>query len=159
MIESYIWNCEEALVDIRTMIPADYDAVYSLWINTPGMGLNNMDDSREGITRYLARNSKTCFVATVSGEIVGAILAGHDGRRGFIYHMAVAIPHREKGIGSNLLDSALNALRSEGIHKVALVVMDRNAIGNHFWEQKGFAVRTDLVYRNKALTELERIDT
>ena len=146
-------------MDIRTMIPEDYDAVYSLWMHTPGMGLNNMDDSREGITRYLARNPNTCFVAAVSGEIVGAILSGHDGRRGFIYHMAVAVPHREKGIGSLLLDHALKALKSEGITKVALVVMDRNAIGNDFWERKGFVMRTDLIYRNKALAELDRIDT
>lgn len=146
-------------MDIRKMIPEDYDAVYSLWIHTPGMGLNNVDDSREGIVRYLARNPDTCFVAVASGEIVGAILAGHDGRRGFIYHMAVAVPYREKGAGSRLLDHALTALKAEGINKVALVVLDRNAIGNDFWERKGFVMRPDLIYRNKALAELERIDT
>jgi len=146
-------------MDIRVMNPEDYDAVYSLWIHTPGMGLNNVDDSREGIVRYLARNPGTCFVAVVSGEIAGVILAGHDGRRGFIYHMAVAVPHREKGIGSLLLNYALEALKSEGITKVALVVKDKNAIGNDFWKRKNFEMRPDLIYRNKALAELERIDT
>lgn len=146
-------------MEIRKMIPEDYDAVYSLWIHTPGMGLNNIDDSREGIARYLKRNPDTCFVAVVSGELAGVILSGHDGRRGFIYHMAVAAGQRKQGIGSLLLDHALDALKAEGIRKVALVVMDRNAIGNDFWERKGFTMRTDLIYRNKALAELERIDT
>lgn len=144
---------------IRTMTIDDYDAVYDLWIHTPGMGLNTTDDSRAGIERYLARNPKTCFVAEEEGTIVGVILSGHDGRRGFIHHAAVSIACRQRGIGSALLDHAMHALEAEGIHKVALVVFSANEAGNSFWEKRGFLARNDLVYRNKTITELTRIDT
>ena len=70
-------------MEIRKMTADDYDGVYRLWLDTPGMGLNNLDDSREGIERYLRRNPGTCFVAQKEGRIVGAIMSGHDGRRGF----------------------------------------------------------------------------
>ena len=73
--------------------------------------------------------------------------------------LAVSIDERNKGIGSALVDSALKALEEEGITKVALVVFEQNEIGNRFWEQKGFYEREDLIYRNKALTEIQRIDT
>lgn len=80
-------------VTIRRMNAADYDAVYALWLSTSGMGLNAEDDSREGIESYLRRNPTTCFVAETAKEIVGVILAGHDGRRGFIHHTAVKESH------------------------------------------------------------------
>jgi len=144
---------------IRPMTIADYDGVYDLWISTPGMGLNTTDDSREGIARYLRHNPTTCFVAEEAGRIVGVIIAGHDGRRGFIYHTAVREEAQRKGVGTQLVKAALTALKAEGIHKVALVVFGRNEKGNAFWEKQGFSAREDLVYRNKALTELERIDT
>ena len=83
--------------------------------------------------------------------MVGVILSGHDGRRGFIYHMAVDSRCRNSGIGSALLDSALNALAAEGIRKVALVAFAANEAGNRFWERRGFVRRDDLVYRNRAL--------
>lgn len=144
---------------IRPMTPADYDGVYALWLSCPGMGLNNLDDSREGITRFLARNPDTCFVAAQGDAIVGAIMVGNDGRRGYIYHTAVA-PHCQKqGIGRRLVDTALQALRACGTHKAALVVFARNDGGNAFWEKLGFTCRDDLVYRNLSLTEMTRIDT
>lgn len=144
---------------IRLMKIEDYENVYDLWIHTAGMGLNTTDDSRDGIDRYLRRNPNTCFVAEDDGEIVGVIISGHDGRRGFIYHTTVKAEYREKGIGRKLVDAALKALELEGIHKVALVVFDKNTKGNIFWEKVGFTVREDLVYRNKNIHELERIDT
>ena len=144
---------------IRKMKITDYDAVYDLWRKTPGMGLNDIDDSREGIERYLKRNPRTCFVAELDGETVGVILAGHDGRRGYIHHTCVDPTLWNNQIGTRLVDTALEALRNEGISKVALVVFERNERGNGFWERMGFATRPDLVYRNKALVELERIDT
>ena len=137
----------------------DYESLYRLWCNTPGMGLNTMDDSRAGIERYLRRNPSTCFVAEDGGEIVGAILAGHDGRRGFIYHTAVAIPFRGRGIGKALVERAMAALEQEGINKAALVVFSKNETGNDFWEKLGFSVRDDLNYRNKNIKPLDRIDT
>jgi len=138
-----------------------------LWQRTPGMGLNNVDDSREGIAKYLKRNPRTCFVADGGndvvaddpGGIVGVILSGHDGRRGYIYHTCVAAELRCNRIGRRLVETALDALLREGISKVALVVFDRNKGGNAFWERMGFTTRDDLVYRNKALIDLIRMDT
>ncbi|MGF7142267.1 ribosomal protein S18 acetylase RimI-like enzyme [Anaerotaenia torta] len=144
---------------IRKMNISDYDAVYELWRNTPGMGLNDIDDSREGIERYLKRNPSTCFVAELEGKTVGVIISGHDGRRGYIYHTCVDPRLWGRQIGTQLVNAALDALLAEGITKVALVVFERNERGNGFWERIGFTSRTDLVYRNKALVQLERIDT
>jgi Acetyltransferases len=137
----------------------DYDGVYRLWSTTPGMGLNDVDDSRDGVERFLVRNPLTCFVAEQDGDITGAIMSGHDGRRGVIYHTAVAADRQRKGIGSALVRAALDALNREGISKVLLVVFARNEKGNAFWERLGFTARTDLVYRDKALRELVRTDT
>lgn len=123
------------------------------------MGFNNLDDSREGIGKYLKRNPDTCFVALEGDALAGVILCGHDGRRGFIHHMAVAEGYRNNGIGTALVDAALSALRAEGIHKVALVAFKYNEAGNAFWEKMGFTVRDDLNYRNRALSEMKRIDT
>lgn len=147
------------MIEIRIMTIEDYDGVYDLWINTPGMGLNTTDDSREGIARYLQRNPTTSFVAVDRDSIVGVIITGHDGRRGYIYHTAVLPEYRRQGIARRLVDSAMSALEGEGIHKVALVAFARNAIGNGFWEKLGFTCRDDLVYRNKNIHDLHRIDT
>ena len=137
----------------------DYDAVYDLWLHTTGMGLNTADDSREGIAAYLRRNPTTCFTAKEGDRLLGAILAGHDGRRGYISHTAVREDAQRQGVGTALVEAVLEALQAEGIRKVALVVFARNEKGNAFWEKLGFTGRDDLVYRNKALAELVRIDT
>lgn len=137
----------------------DYDEIYNLWINTPGMGLNSTDDSREGIEKYIKRNPTSSFVAESEGKIIGVIMAGHDGRRGFIHHTAVLSEYRNQGIAKRLVDSAMDALDKEGINKVALVAFKKNDVGNGFWENIGFTGREDLVYRNKNIHELERIDT
>lgn len=144
---------------IRNMALTDYDAVYALWLSCKGMGLNSVDDSREGIARYLARNPGTCFVAEEEGKILGVIMAGHDGRRGFIYHAAVSPQQRGAGIGRLLAERALEALRAEGISKAALVAFTRNEAGNAFWEKLGFEARCDLTYRSCALVNMVRQDT
>ena len=137
----------------------DYDAVYALWLSCRGMGLNDVDDSREGIEKYLRRNPATCFVAEDKNRILGVILSGHDGRRGFIHHTAVHPECRGMGIGKQLVEHALAALKKEGISKVALVVFRRNEGGNAFWEKQGFTAREDVCYRNLALADMRRIDT
>ena len=85
---------------IRVMLMEDYDAVYSLWIRTPGMGLNRVDDSREGIEKYLKRNPTTCFIAEEEGRLIGVILSGHDGRRGYIHHTAVEIVQKGRAVSA-----------------------------------------------------------
>ena len=144
---------------IRKMTIADYEKVYALWLSCRGMGLNDVDDSREGIGRFLQRNPDTCFVAIDGGKTVGAIMAGHDGRRGFIYHTAVSPAMRRRGVGSALVQTAIAALKAQGITKAALVVFQRNQAGNAFWEKMGFAAREDLEYRNLSIHEVKRMDT
>ena len=136
---------------IRLMTIEDYPKVRSLWDETAGVGLNSVDDSQEGITGYLLRNPSTCFVAEENGELVGVILCGHDGRRGYIYHTAVSGGSRRIGVGKALVESAVEALRKEHISKVALVAFTENQIGNAFWEKLGFTKREDLTYRNLSL--------
>ena len=146
-------------MEIRTMQFDDYDSVYALWLSCPGMGLNNLDDSREGIRKYLERNPDTCFVAVEYGSMIGAILTGHDGRRGYISHTAVSPAHQRQGVGKQLVEAALNALMRQGIHKVNLVAFAHNEKGNAFWEKMGFTQRPDLTYRNRTLVDMVRIDT
>ncbi|MCH5266204.1 MAG: GNAT family N-acetyltransferase [Lachnospiraceae bacterium] len=146
-------------MNFRIMTIDDYDGVYDLWINTPGMGLNTTDDSREGVAKYLRRNPTSSFVADDNGKIVGAIMSGHDGRRGYIHHTAVLLQYRNQGIAKKLVEHAMSALEKDGINKVALVAFGKNEIGNGFWENVGFSARDDLVYRNKNIHELKRIDT
>ena len=141
----------------RIMNIDDYEAAYALWIKC-GNGLNDKDDSREGIDKYLKRNPGTSFVAIIDEKVVGVILCGHDGRRGIIQHACVSPDCRRMGIGTELVNLALIALKEEGINKVLLVAFKKNEKGNAFWESQGFTLRDDLNYRNKALAEMVRID-
>ncbi len=147
------------MINIRVMTISDYEEIYDVWINTPGMGLNSTDDSKEGIEKYLKRNPTTSFVAECDGKVVGVIMAGHDGRRGYLHHTAVLSAYRNQGIAKTLVEAAMKALEKEGIHKVALVAFKKNEIGNGFWEHIGFVEREDIVYRNKNIHYLDRIDT
>lgn len=144
---------------IRKMKLSDYETVYSLWLSCKGMGLNDLDDSRIGIEKFLKRNPETCFVAEINDKLIGVIMAGNDGRRGYIYHTAVHPDFRNQGIARTLVETVMKALKKCGISKVALVVFERNQNGNDFWEKLGFTVRDDIIYRNKSIVEMFRIDT
>ena len=144
-------------ITYRLMTIEDYSQAYDLWLLC-GNGLNDKDDSKEGIDKYLKRNPYTSFVAVSDEKVVGVILCGHDGRRGIIQHACVSPDYRREGIGGKLVELALGALKDEGITKVLLVAFKKNEGGNAFWESQGFTLREDLNYRNKALTELVRID-
>ncbi|WP_270206390.1 GNAT family N-acetyltransferase [Streptococcus anginosus] len=146
-------------MNIREMIETDYDQVYQLWLSCVGMGLNDLDDSKEGVARFLQRNPQTCLLAVENQIIIGVILVGSDGRRAYIYHTAVHPSYRRRGIARKLVETVLIVLDELKIHKVALVVFKRNAEGNKFWEKLGFSVREDLIYRNQARTEMVRLDT
>ena len=147
-----LMNIEYRLLNIN-----DYSQAYDLWLLC-GNGLNDKDDSLEGIDKYLKRNPSTSFVAVCEGKVVGVILCGHDGRRGIIQHACVSPDYRRCGVGKKLVDLALEALKNEGINKVLLVAFKKNEGGNAFWESQGFTLREDLNYRNKALAEMIRID-
>lgn len=141
------------------MKSSDYENVYSLWLSCKGMGLNDLDDSRIGIEKFLKRNPETCFAAEINDKLIGVIMAGNDGRRGYIYHTAVHPDFRNQGVARTLVETVIKALKECGINKVALVVFERNQDGNGFWEKLGFTVRDDLIYRNKSIVEMVRIDT
>ena len=144
---------------IRQMKIDDYARVYQLWINTKGMGLNDIDDSQQGIARMLERNPTLSFVAEADKKIVGVIIAGQDGRRGYIYHTAVHQDYRHQRIAQKLVRSVLNQMEALIISKVGLFIFQDNYIGNEFWQNIGFNVRRDIYYRDYGLIELERIDT
>lgn len=144
---------------IRAMKREDYARTYSLWLSCSGMGLNDADDGEEGFCRFLLRNPATCFVAEEGGETVGAVMVGTDGRRAYLYHLAVACAFRRRGVGSSLVAAAINALDGLGIRKAALVVFARNTEAIKFWESLGFAARGDLNYMDKEMKSARRIDT
>ena len=141
-------NCEIRLVTID-----DYDAIYGLWNSTEQSrrALNPVDDSREGIDRYLKRNPNTCFAAVDGDKLIGVILTGHDGRRAIIHHMCVHPDYRRMGIAAKLLHEAEEALKKEGIQKIFGLVFKDNDAANAFWEDRGYSLRTNLNYRNKSL--------
>ena len=140
---------------VRLVIPEDYDAIYELWNSTEQSrrALNPVDDSREGIARYLARNPNTCFAAEREGRIIGVILTGHDGRRAIIHHLCVHPDCRRMGIAGDLVSRAEEALKKEGIQKIFGLVFKDNDAANDFWEQQGYSLRTNLNYRSKSLNE------
>ena len=140
-------------MQVRLLSIEDYDEVYQLWTNTKGMGMRSLDDSYEGIEKFLKRNPTTNFVAHVRNKIVGVILCGHDGRRGYIYHTAVNPDYRRNRVGQSLVNAALKALKEEEINKVALVVFSSNDLGNKFWQSLKFQERDDLIYRNLSINE------
>lgn len=140
-------------VRIRVMEIADYDKVYALWKTIRGFGIRSIDDSREGIERFLKRNPTTSIVAETRGEIVGAILCGHDGRRGCFYHVCVKEGCRKQGIGKKMAVAAMEALKTEQISKVNLIAFRSNELGNQFWKSVGWTFREDLNYYDFTLNE------
>lgn len=137
----------------RAMTIEDYDQIYELWMHINGFGIRSIDDSREGIARFLERNPTTSVVAEVDGKIVGGILCGHDGRRGCFYHVCVKPEYRRKGIGKQMVVFAMEALKAEKINKVSLIAFTTNDIGNAFWNTIGWTKREDLNYYDFTLNE------
>lgn len=131
---------------IRTMTIADYDAVYALWMRIKGFSMKSLDDSREGVERFLHRNPTTSVVVLEESRIVGAILCGHDGRRGCLYHVCVDPEYRKQGIGTRMVVFAMNALKAEKVSKVSLIAFTTNDGGNAFWRKIGWNWREDLNY-------------
>ena len=121
----------------------DYAPILALWKLTPEANLTQADDEDE-IAFYLARNLNQSFVCRVGAEIVGTILCGNDGRRAFIYHLAVHKDYRKQGIGRHLVGLAIRAQKAIGIERVVLFVKEENKNGIAFWKQCGFAKHTEI---------------
>lgn len=128
---------------VRPLTLDDYEAVHALWSATPGIGLNESDRPEE-IAMYLDRNPGMSAVATLELEIVGAVLCGHDGRRGYIHHLAVAESHRGRGVARKLLEWCRVRLAQAGIPKANGFLYVDNELGASFWRHNGWIVRTDL---------------
>ena len=128
---------------VRSFRIEDFDAVIALWQRTEGVGLNE-SDTRRAITAFLRRNPRLSFVAEQGGRIIGAVLCGHDGRRGYLHHLAVSKRHRRRGIGRRLVNACLAKLRKAGIQKCNIFIFANNAAGMKFWAHTGWSLRTEL---------------
>ncbi|RGY97160.1 GNAT family N-acetyltransferase [Clostridium sp. AM58-1XD] len=145
-------------VTIRQMTIEDYDEVYTLWKETKGFGIRSVDDSREGVERFLRRNPLTSVVAVCGGRIIGDVLCGHDGRQGSFYHVCVHEKYRKRGIGSGMVKYAMEALKQEGINKITLIAFKNNMVGNDFWKEIGWNFRSDVNYYDAVLNEGNRVE-
>lgn len=138
---------------LRVMTEQDYPAVHELWMTIHGFGIRSLDDSEEGVRRFLKRNPTTSVVAESDGKVVGAILCGHDGRRGCLYHVCVHESYRKRGIGKAMAVFCMKALQEEQINKVSLIAFRSNEVGNAFWKSVGWTFREDLNYYDFVLNE------
>jgi N-acetylglutamate synthase len=128
----------------------DYDAAFELWKGDPNIGLSTADD-RNNIEKFLKRNPGLSKVAVDGKNIVATVLCGHDGRRGYIYHLYVASDYRRKGLGQSLMETCLDGLRKEKIRKCHLFVFDKNELGKNFWTGTGWNNRNDIAIFSKDL--------
>jgi ribosomal protein S18 acetylase RimI-like enzyme len=136
--------------EITPLSIGSYGEVLALWQQCEGVGLSDAD-SREGIQAYLDRNPGMSFVARADGRVVGSILVGHDGRRGYIHHLAVHPCCRRRGLGRELVDHAISVLRSAGIQKAHIFIFNSNADGIAFWKSVGWIPRTDVGVISKSI--------
>lgn len=140
---------------VRAMTPNDFDDVERLWKTSPGVGLYPGDD-RDGVTRFLERNPGLSSVAVEDGHLVGAVLCGHDGRRAYISHLAVAQDARRRGIGRDLVARCLDAVDREGIEKAHLFVFADNDGARAFWGRIGWHQRGDLTTMSISVKDRKR---
>lgn len=137
-------------IERRQMTIADYEDVFALWEASEGIGLSNAD-SKENIARYLKRNPGLSFTAWEKNKLVGAVLCGHDGRRGYLHHLAVHKSYRHQGIGSALVEQCLHALEDIGIQKCHIFVYQDNHNAIAFWEKEGWIRRVELILLSKQI--------
>lgn len=131
---------------LRTMTIEDYSDVYDLWLTIHGFGMRSIDDSYEGVDRFIKRNPQTSVVAVADDKIVGSILCGHDGRRGCFYHVCVKEEYRKHGIGKAMAVECMRRLQAEGVNKVNLLAFKSNEVGNVFWNSTNWTKRDDINY-------------
>ncbi len=133
---------------IRPIHIDDYNEIYMLWSMTPGMGLSAAD-SKSNIERFLIRNRGLSFCYEKDDKIIGTALCGHDGRRGYIYHVTVLNEYRGRGIGNRLVNESLDGLKNAEINKCHLFVFNDITNGNHFWSTTGWSKREDIFVYSK----------
>ena len=136
---------------VRYMTISDYDNVYKLWNTIDGFVIRSIDDSREGIERFLNRNKDISVVFEDDDKIIGSLLCGHDGRTGYFYHVCVDTEHRNRGIATAMTEMALEALKREKINKVSLIAFSNNDGGNAFWKEIGWVERKDVNFYDRVL--------
>ena len=153
MQENYELKTWKSEIQFREMCIGDYSQVRALWMTIRGFGIRSLDDSREGVERFIRRNPATSVVALDQGRVVGAVLCGHDGRRGCFYHVCVHEDYRKKGIGKAMAVFAMKALQKEQINKVSLIAFKSNEVGHRFWRSVGWTFRDDLNYYDFTLND------
>ncbi len=137
-------------VEIRIMKANDYAHALNLWQSLPGLGLSKADE-KNAIQDFLGKNPTTCFVAQDSGRIIGTVLGGSDGRRGYLYHLAVHKDYQRLGLGRQLAEICLAALKSQGMQKCHIFVISSNLEGIQFWKKLGWLLREDIHVMSKDL--------
>ena len=135
--------------NIRHMRIDNYDDVYKIWDKTPGIGISSAD-SKEAIKSYLERNPNLSYIYCKDNKIVGTILCGYDGRRGFIHHTCVIPEYQGKGIGKLLVEKALQSLKDKGIDKCHIFVFADNEKGQEFWNKLDWTKRDDILIYSKS---------
>lgn len=129
-----------------------YNEIIELWKESPGVGINDHDDSKYYLNRFIKRNPNTCFIAENNKKgIIGTIIGGNDGRRGVIYHLVVKQEYRKNGIGKKLLEIVENQFIKDGIRRINLFVLKDNDIGNNFWESNGYGIRDVAIFRSRKI--------
>jgi putative acetyltransferase len=136
-------------MEITELTIKNYEEVISLWESSEGVGLDKDTDTKERIGIYLQRNPGLSFAAFEKGKVIGAVLCGQDGRRGYLHHLTVAEAHRNKGIGTALVEKVISKLRMLGIRKCNIFVFADNPAGGEFWKKNGWVERTDLKVMSK----------
>ena len=141
-------------VEVLPFQPQDYEQVMALWQATEGITLREAD-SREAILAYVARNPGLSFVARDGDVLAGAVLAGTDGRRGYLQHLAVAPAYRGRGVGRALAERVIEALGVAGVAKCHIMVRQENEPAKAFWEHLGWTVRDDISVMSHADPRVE----
>jgi ribosomal protein S18 acetylase RimI-like enzyme len=131
-------------VKIRLMLPEDVDNALRIWEPLDGIALSGADEPKR-LREFLSKNPLTCFLAAVDGEVIGTVLGGSDGRRGYLYHLAVDPRFRGRGIGKSLVEHCLGAFRQAGLQKSHLFVVRGNDQGLEFWQAAGWKLREDIL--------------
>jgi ribosomal protein S18 acetylase RimI-like enzyme len=139
-------------INIHEMRIEDYPEIYTLWEMSDNIGLSKAD-SHHGIKIFLERNQGMSFTAWLEDELIGTVLCGHDGRRGYIHHLMVHPDHRRKGLGQSLVSRCMFALTRIGIQKVHLFVFEDNQKGVKFWESLGWTKRVELTMMSHHILE------